>query len=185
MSWTLLFFFSGIAHSKIIDLNWSYKALAQKEALTLCQDRAFASFSCVLSLALALGRFIRLHCHTGSWGRGAPLHGKKSHPLLPHIPNIYICCKNIIEGKGIVWVSIRVLSFTPPLIDTLSFQYMKVVKVVHTLGKFYWYRICCSPVLNSQMFLYQHRILFMSLYNLWDRLPTFCQFKDLIKIYMW
>ena len=47
---TLLVFASGIAHSKIIDLNWSYKVLAQKEALTICKDRAFASFSCVLSL---------------------------------------------------------------------------------------------------------------------------------------
>ena len=46
-----LFFFSGIAHSRTIKLNWSYKALAQREALTLCQDRAFASFSCVLSSA--------------------------------------------------------------------------------------------------------------------------------------
>ena len=27
-----LFFFSGIAHSKTIHLNWSYKALTQKEA---------------------------------------------------------------------------------------------------------------------------------------------------------
>ena len=46
-----LLFFSGIAHSRTIKLNWSYKALAQREALTLCQDRAFASFSCVLSSA--------------------------------------------------------------------------------------------------------------------------------------
>ena len=69
-------FFSGIAHSKIIDLNRSYKALVQKEALTLCQDRAFASFSCVLSLASVLGRFTHLYCDTGSLGRGAPLHGK-------------------------------------------------------------------------------------------------------------
>ena len=44
------FFSSGIAHSKIIDLNWSYEVLDHKEALTLCEDRAFASFSCVLPL---------------------------------------------------------------------------------------------------------------------------------------
>ena len=44
-----LSFFSGILHFKRIDLNWSYKTLAQKEVLTLCQERVFASFSCVLS----------------------------------------------------------------------------------------------------------------------------------------
>ena len=71
-----LFFFPGIAHSKTIDLNWSYEALAQKEALTSCQDRAFASFLCVLSLASVLGRFTHLYCDNGSLGRGAPLHGK-------------------------------------------------------------------------------------------------------------
>ena len=69
-------FFSGKAHSKTIDLNRSYEALIQKEALTLCQDRAFASFSCVLLLASVLGRFIHLYCDTGSLGRGAPLYGK-------------------------------------------------------------------------------------------------------------
>ena len=69
-------FFSVIAQSKAIDLNWSYEALAQREALTLCQDRAFASFSCVLLLASVLGRFIHLYCDTGSLGRGAPLYGK-------------------------------------------------------------------------------------------------------------
>ena len=69
-------FFSGIAHSRTIELNWSYKALAQREALTLCQDRAFASFSCVLSSATVLGRFIHLYCDTVSLGRGALLFGK-------------------------------------------------------------------------------------------------------------
>ena len=95
-------FFSGIAHSKTIDLNWSYEALAQKEALTLCQDRAFASFLCVLSLASVLGRFTHLYCDNGSLGRGAPLHGKKSplFPLFSLISNIYICCENIIAGRG-------------------------------------------------------------------------------------
>ena len=34
-----LFFSSGIAHSKTTDLKWSYEALAQKEALTICQDQ--------------------------------------------------------------------------------------------------------------------------------------------------
>ena len=71
-----LFAFSGIAVSKTIDLNWSYEALAQKEALTLCQDRVFAPFSCVLSLASVLARFTNLYCDTGSSGKGAPLHGK-------------------------------------------------------------------------------------------------------------
>ena len=58
-------FFSGKAHSKTIDLNRSYEALIQKEALTLCQDRAFASFSCVLSLASVLGRFTHMYCDAG------------------------------------------------------------------------------------------------------------------------
>ena len=69
-------FFSGIAYSEKIDLNWYYKELAQKEALTLCQDKAFAPFSCVLSLSLVLGRLTHLHCDTSSLGRGATLHGK-------------------------------------------------------------------------------------------------------------
>ena len=51
------FFFWNIPFQNTIDLNWSHKALAQKEALTLCQDRACASFSCVLSLSSVLGMF--------------------------------------------------------------------------------------------------------------------------------
>ena len=69
-------FSSGIAHSKIIDFNWSYEALAQKEALTTCQDRAITSFSCVLSTSSVLGRFTHVFCETVSLGRGASLHGK-------------------------------------------------------------------------------------------------------------
>ena len=69
-------FSSGIAHSKIIDFNWSYEALAQKEALTTCQDRAITSFSCVLSVSSVLGRFTHVYCDTVSLGRGACLHGK-------------------------------------------------------------------------------------------------------------
>ena len=42
-------------HSKTSDLNCLYEALAQREALTICQDRVFASFLCVLSLSSVLG----------------------------------------------------------------------------------------------------------------------------------
>ena len=49
-------FSSGVVHSKVTDLNWSYEALSQKEALTVCEDRAFASVSCVLSLSSILVR---------------------------------------------------------------------------------------------------------------------------------
>ena len=76
MSSTPFIIFFGIAYSEKLDLNWYCKELAQKEALTLCQDRAFAPFSCVLSLSLVLGRLTHLHCDTSSLGRGAPLHGK-------------------------------------------------------------------------------------------------------------
>ena len=69
-------FFSGIAYSKLIDLNWSYEALARKEALTICQDSAFASLSCVLSLSSVQGKFKHLHCGSGLWRRGAVRHGK-------------------------------------------------------------------------------------------------------------
>ena len=65
---SLFGFFSGITQSKIIDLNRSYEALAQKEGLTVCQDRAFASFPCVLSLSSVLGRFTHLYCDTSSLG---------------------------------------------------------------------------------------------------------------------
>ena len=65
---SLFGFFSGITQSKIIDLNRSYEALAQKEGLTVCQDRAFASFPCVLSLSSVLGRFTHLYCDASSLG---------------------------------------------------------------------------------------------------------------------
>ena len=68
-------FFPEIAYFETIDLSCSYEALAQKQALTICQDRVFASFSCVLSVLSVLGRFIHLYCDTGSLGRGAPPHG--------------------------------------------------------------------------------------------------------------
>ena len=37
---------------------------------------------------------------------------------------------------------------------------MKGVKVVHVLGKFYWYGICYSPVLDFQMLLCEQKLLF-------------------------
>ena len=45
--------------SKAIDLNCSYEAFVQKEALAICHGM-FASFLCVLSLSSVLGRFIQL-----------------------------------------------------------------------------------------------------------------------------
>ena len=76
--------FSGITQSKTIDLNWSYEALVQKEALTVYQDRTFASFPCVLSLSSVLGRFKHLYCDAGSLGRGALSHVKIPPPPLPY-----------------------------------------------------------------------------------------------------
>ena len=51
----------GLREAQTSDLNRSYKALVQKEAMTACQDRVFASFLCVLSLSSVLGRFIQLY----------------------------------------------------------------------------------------------------------------------------
>ena len=84
-------FFPRIAHSKTIDLNWSYKALARIEALTLCQDRAFASFSYFLSLLSVLERFTHLYCDTDSLGRGAPPCMGSKAPTTP--------CTYIIEDR--------------------------------------------------------------------------------------
>ena len=53
-----------------------------------------------------------------------------------------------------LYVFLDVPSVAIGLIDMLSFQWMKGVKVVHVLGKFYWNGICRSPVLNFQMFSY-------------------------------
>ena len=44
--------------SKTSDLNGFYKVLVQKEALTICQDRTFASFLCVLSLSSVLAKTV-------------------------------------------------------------------------------------------------------------------------------
>ena len=62
----------GIWDSKTSNLNCSYEAFVQKEALTICQDRVFASFLCLLSLASLLGRFIHLYCDTSSLRRKTP-----------------------------------------------------------------------------------------------------------------
>ena len=52
---TVLELAQSLWHSKASDLNCLYEALAQREALTICQDRVFASFLCVLSLSSVLG----------------------------------------------------------------------------------------------------------------------------------
>ena len=41
---TLIELAQGLWDSKTSDLNYSYKTLVQKEALTISQDKAFASF---------------------------------------------------------------------------------------------------------------------------------------------
>ena len=83
MSWTPVCFFSGVAHSKTIDLNWSYKPLAKKKALTIYQDRAFASFPCVQLLSSVLQRFAHLYCDISSLGeRSTGILGNKAHPIL-------------------------------------------------------------------------------------------------------
>ena len=62
----------GFWDSKTIALNGSYEVPLQKEALTICQDKVFASFLCVLWLSSVLGRFIILYCDTSSQGRSTP-----------------------------------------------------------------------------------------------------------------
>ena len=52
---TVLELAQSLWHSKTSDLNCLYEALSQREALTICQDRVFASFLCVLSLSSVLG----------------------------------------------------------------------------------------------------------------------------------
>ena len=52
---TVLELAQSLWHSKTSDLNCLYEALAQREALTICQNRVFASFLCVLSLSSVLG----------------------------------------------------------------------------------------------------------------------------------
>ena len=85
----------GLRDSKTSDLNCSYKVLVQKEVLTICQDRVFASFLCILSLSV-LGRFIHLYCDSGSLGRSTPAWGVNS-PFSPAF--LHICCKYIIEDR--------------------------------------------------------------------------------------
>ena len=104
-------------------------------------------------------------------------------PFFSHIPNvyiyIYIFAVNVLSKAGenpqfdsilfklfLSDVKVKilinswhfcfldVLSAALRLIDTLRFQKMKGIKVVHILSKFYCYGICSSPVLNFQMFWY-------------------------------
>ena len=81
-----------------LDMEWSsYEELVWKKALTICQDRLFASFLCVLPLSSDLGSFIQMYCGTGSPGRSTPAWGVK--PLLfYHIPNIFAV--NILLKTG-------------------------------------------------------------------------------------
>ena len=93
-------FFFVIPHSKTIYLNWSYKALSQKEALILCQDRALASFSCVLSLVSVLKRFTHLYSITAHWGEEHPcMENKAPSSCSPTFPT-YIFAVNILSKAG-------------------------------------------------------------------------------------
>ena len=40
----------------------SHETLVWKEALTICSDKVFASFLCVLSLSSVIGSFIHIYC---------------------------------------------------------------------------------------------------------------------------
>ena len=65
--------------SKTSELNCSYEALVQKEALTICHDRVFASFLCVLSLSSILGRFRQLyHPDNGKTKNNKGMKGRKT-----------------------------------------------------------------------------------------------------------
>ena len=86
---------------KTSDLNWfpGCEALAQNEALTLCQDKVFASFLCVLSLSSVLERFIHLCYYTGSLGRSIPTWEAKAPLLFSCIPNI--SSVNMVSKTGV------------------------------------------------------------------------------------
>ena len=47
----------GLRDTKTNGLNCSYEALVQKEAMTISQERMFASFLCVLSLSSAISSY--------------------------------------------------------------------------------------------------------------------------------
>ena len=51
----------GLRDTKTSDLNCSYEALVQNEAMSICKNRVLASFLCVLSLSSVFGRFIQLY----------------------------------------------------------------------------------------------------------------------------
>ena len=101
MSWPPVCFFSGVVHSKTIHLNWSYKALAKKKALTIYQDRAFASFSCVQLLSSILQRFAHLYCDINSLGeRSTGILEIKPTPSSSPAFSQYICLLVNIISKG-------------------------------------------------------------------------------------
>ena len=57
---TVLELAQGLRDSKTSVLNCSYEKLVHKKVLTICQDRMFEPFLCVLSLSSVLGRLIHL-----------------------------------------------------------------------------------------------------------------------------
>ena len=75
------------------------EALAPKKASTICEDGAFTSFWCVLSLSSALGRFTHLCCDTGSLGRGAQWINTSPPPSSPTFA-IYVFAVNILSKAG-------------------------------------------------------------------------------------
>ena len=64
---------------------------------TICKDRGFASFLCVLSLLSVIGSFKHMYCETGSLGKCIPAWGVK--PLFFRIPNIFAVNKLLKTGK--------------------------------------------------------------------------------------
>ena len=65
--------------SKTSDSNCFYKVLVQKEALTICQDRTFASFLCALLLSSVLTKTVHTSARKikqkGGGGRGNWVYG--------------------------------------------------------------------------------------------------------------
>ena len=138
-------------------------------------DNVFVSFLCELSLLSVSGSFIHLYCVSSWLGSSTRTLEVKSPPLLSH--SKYICCKYIIEDRGKIPsliafyklflsdIKVKTLinswhifmlffgcALCCPLIDTINFQRMKGIKVVHIPGKFCWYRICSSWVKFSNVF---------------------------------
>ena len=97
---TCLVFSSGIAHSKAIDLNWSYGGICPERSI----DHMPRLGICIIFMcSIIIISFRKVHTSV-LWyqliGVGSTPPWKVKPPFFSCIPNICICCKYIIEGRG-------------------------------------------------------------------------------------